>query len=140
MLDLPDGKGKGKPEDRKAEKTPAKIVITPELRKIWFRIRNAWNLNLTAFANSISSLTQMQSEALYDIVKVSLYKGSYAEILREHPELKVLILSDEDRLLMHDIYENLSWKLGRKEPEPADVRLARRMKSRIGRQMPDFSS
>lgn len=116
-----------------------KIVLTPELRRIWLNVRNAWNMNLTAFSNSVSALDQKQAEALYELVRVSLFKGSHAEILRNHPELRPILRSDEDRLCMHDIYEKLSWKLGKKEPEPPELSLARKMKSRIGRGVADLS-
>ena len=123
------------PEERKE----TKITITPEIRRIWLNARKAWNISLDAFSNSLSLLSEKQANALYEIVKVSLYKGSYAEILRGHPELRTLVMSDEDRLFMHDVYENLSWKLGRKEPEPQDLKLFRNMKGRIGRSALGFS-
>lgn len=137
---LPDEKPKAPMKTSKdAPAAPSKIAITPELRRMWFTLRNAWNMSLPAFANTLSSLSVKQANQLYDVVKVALFRSSYAEILHEHPELKPLIFSDDDRLFMHDIYENLSYRLDRREPEPQDLKLARGMKGRIGRGMPDLS-
>jgi hypothetical protein len=115
-------------------KAPGKVVVTNDLRRIWLRIRRMWNLNLTAFANALTVLNEKESNMLYDLVRHSLFKGSYVEILQEHPELRDFLKSDEDRLCMHDIYEKLSWRLGRREPLPKDVEVKEKMKGRVGRE------
>jgi hypothetical protein len=120
------------PEEKKTEK---KKLITPEIRKIWFPIRKAWSISVPAFSNAISSLNDKQAGILYDIVKLALYK-SYWEILRQYPGMKEIMFSDDDRLCMYQIYENLSWRLGKKEPEPKDVKLIEGLKGGIGRQTP----
>ena len=49
-----------------------------------------------------------QANALYDVVKFALFKDSYAQIVREHPEMRPLVQTDDDRLCMCDVYEALS--------------------------------
>jgi hypothetical protein len=126
-------KVKAPPKKEALPEAPKKIEITPELRRIWFRARNAWNMSLDAFSNALTLLTDKQAGQLYDVVRHSLFKDSYVEILREHPELHELVRNDEDRLFMHDVYEKLSWRLGKSEPLPKDVETAMKMKGGIGR-------
>jgi len=108
-----------------------KITITPSLRKSWLRIRNGWATSNDAFSGALSMLTKKDSEELYGMVKVALFKASNSEIVREHPELRVLVKSDDDRFCMHDIYEFLSWKLGKSEPLPKGVRLTQGLRGSI---------
>ena len=121
--------------EKKAEPPakPGKIVINKEMKTLWLRLRSRWYMNFTAFYNALSALSEKQANELYDIVKHSLFKGSYAEIIHEHPEMKELLKNDEDRLCMHDIYERLSWRLRRREPLPESLGLKEKMKSRVGR-------
>jgi hypothetical protein len=119
------------------EKKPEKKLITPEIRRLWFPIRRAWSMNVTAFSNAISSLNQKQAETLYDIVKLPLFK-SLGETLRKYPAIKEIMFTEDDRLCMCQIYETLSWRLGKKEPEPKDVRLIERLKGSIGRELPSI--
>ena len=119
-----------------AKKGPEKVVITNEIRRAWLRLRKAWGWSFEAFSNTLGLLNTKEANMLYDIVKHSLFKGSYVEIIREHPELREIVKTDEDRLCMHDIYEILSWKLGRKEELPPDRKISRAMKGRIGREVP----
>ena len=128
-------------EAKKAEaKKPAKVVITPELRRIWFKVRDSWNRSLEAFSSIVSLLTPKEAEQLYDIVKLSLFKDSYAQMLQEHPGLKEIVKTDDDRLCMHDIYENISWRLGKSEKLPKDIATKLGMKGRIGRGLPGTST
>ncbi|MBI5046750.1 hypothetical protein HZC07_03390 [Candidatus Micrarchaeota archaeon] len=114
------------------------ILISPQIRRVWLKVRNSWNISHAAFSNTLSSISEPEANLLYDIVKLSLYKGSYAEILHEHKELKELLQSDEDRLCMHDIYEVLSWRLNKSEKLPGDLKLSLATKTGIGRGMPNF--
>lgn len=116
----------------------AKIKITPEIRRLWVKIRHAWVVSYYAFNHAIDMLDKRQANLMYDVVKHSLFKNSHAEILREYPELKVLIHTDDDRLCMHDIYERLSYRLNRYEKPPFYKRALRGMKGRIGRNLPDL--
>ena len=127
---------KKKGEGKKSEK----VVVTPELRRIWITARKAWVTSYDSFHYTLSALSTKQADSLYDIVRVSLYRGSFVEILREHPELREMLKSDDDRICMHDIYESLSWRLGRKEEPPQDVKLKMGIKGRIGRMAPDLSA
>jgi hypothetical protein len=120
------------PEEKKP---PKNALITLEIRRMWFPIRRAWSMNTTAFSNSVSQVGDKQAEKLYDIVKLALYR-SYGEILQKYPELKAIIFSEDDRLCMYQIYEILSWRLGKKEPEPNDVRLVEKLRGGIGRASP----
>lgn len=126
-----------------AKKTGAKkqekVAVTQELRRIWWKVRNSWNVSFEAFTNTLSMLTTKQAELLYGVVKHSLFKESYVQMLREHPELRELVKSDDDRLCMHDVYEAISWRLGRQEKLPSDVEVKIRMKGSIGRGAPVFS-
>jgi hypothetical protein len=121
------------------EKKAEKLVITPELRRIWLGVRTAWNLGFQQFSSSLSALDERQAGLLYGLVRLSLFKGSYVEMLREHPELRPLLISDDDRLCMHDAYEVLAWRLNRSEELPREVRISQRMKGRIGREAPDLT-
>jgi hypothetical protein len=128
-------------QEKKQEKKPEKeapAVITPEIRRIWITIRRMWNLGFAPFSKSISALNDKQSGALYDVIRLSLYNDSYVEVLRKHPELKPLLLSDEDRLCMYDIYGVLSWRLNRREEPPKDRRLLLDFKGSIGRNTPSL--
>jgi len=127
-------------EKKKEGKKPEKTVITPELRRIWLRVRSAWNISLEAFSNTLSLLNDKQAAMLYNLVKKGLFKDFYSEILREHPELRDIVKSDDDRLCMIDIYQELSWRLDKSEPLPPDVKVTQGMKGRIGRDVPDLSS
>lgn len=129
-------KPSSKKKEIKKEKKEAprkKIEITNRLRRTWWRLRKAWNLTMKAFSGTMSRLTDAEAEELYEVVRHSLFKDSYVEILRARPELKELVKSDDDRLFMHDVYEVLSWRLKKKEPYPKDVDMIIRMKGRIGR-------
>lgn len=127
----------GAAEKDKSKKTGSeKVVITPEIKRIWIRLRQAWLRTDTAFSNSISMLDDKQANAMYDIVKHSLFTTSYIEIIRKHPELHDLIKSDEDRWCMKEIYDVLSWRLGREEPLPEDLRLQAAMRPGMSRFIP----
>jgi len=102
-------------------------------------IRKAWVTSFQSFTYELSRLSPEQSEAMYDMVKKALYKESFAQIVQQHPELRPFVHSDEDRVCMIEIYEVLSYKLGKSEKPPADRLASRGMKGRIGRGMPDFS-
>lgn len=125
------------PQQMPAEKK-GPIEITPEIRRLWIRMRQAWVVSYDAFNHSVAILDDRQANLMYDVVKHSLFKDFYAEILREHPELKELIRTDEDRLCMHDIYERLSFRLNRYEKLPSDKKVYQGMKGKIGRNMPDL--
>jgi hypothetical protein len=114
-------KSPAKPAAR--ELPAAKLEVTPKLRKIWFSIRHSYDISLEAFSNSLSLLSDEEANMLYELVRLALYMGSPAEILRAHPQMKEFIRTDDDRLCMHDIYEHLSWRLGRSEPMPKDRQL-----------------
>ena len=114
------------------------IEITAEIRRLWIRMRQAWVISYDAFNHSVAILDDRQANLMYDVVKHSLFKDSYAEVLRGHPELKELLRTDDDRLCMHDIYERLSYRLNRYEKLPADKMVYQAMKGRIGRNMPDL--
>jgi len=126
---LPKKKAKAPPK----KEAPKEIVITDDLRRIWIRVRRSWNLSHTAFSNALSLLSNKEAEQLYELVRHSLFKGSYVEIIREHPELRKIVRSDDDRICMHDIYEVLAWRLGKSEPLPKDVAVTTKMKGGIGR-------
>ncbi|NYZ74032.1 hypothetical protein H0O00_02730 [Candidatus Micrarchaeota archaeon] len=120
------------------KKKEEKIVITPELRKTWIRVRSAWGMSFEAFNSTVSMLDKKHAEGLYDLVRHSLFKDNYAEILRGNPELREVLKNEEDRLCMHDIYEILSWKLGKSEPLPKEIRAREAMKGPIGRASPEL--
>ncbi|MBI5046550.1 hypothetical protein HZC07_02350 [Candidatus Micrarchaeota archaeon] len=105
-----------------------KVVLTSETVKQWFLIKAAVQRGPIALSNFLSTLTRTQNEILYSIVKHSLYVKDYVEIIRKHPELKVLVKTDEDRLIMHDIYEIVSWKLNKYEPPPKEELAAARIR------------
>ena len=129
----PAEKQAAKPPAEKPAEKPAKgpVDVTPKLRRIWLRVRKAYNLDLTAFSNTLSFLTDEEANMLYDMVRHALFKGSVAEILREHPELRELVRTDDDRLCMYDIYEYLSWRLGKSEPMPEDRKVITRFRKAV---------
>ncbi len=133
---------KSKNPDTKAalKRAPAKAVITPDVRKNWLRIRAAWNLGEDAFTGTLSMMDDKKANALYDVVKFSLFKDSYADIIREHPEMKPLVQTDDDRLCMHDVYEALSNRLDRREPFPPLVAMKMRLKGGSGKDITDLYS
>jgi hypothetical protein len=115
------------------KKTPNDVWAT------WLRVRAAWGRGRDTFISTMSQLGQKQNEQLYDIVKCAVYKDSYVQVLRAKPELKDFLKSDEDRFCMMDVYEILSYKLGRREPPPKTEKGALAMKGdRIGRDAPMF--
>ena len=120
------------------KKAPDKIKVTNELRKNWLMLKKAWLMNLSAFSNQLSLVPDKQAEQLYDVVRHSVYKDSYVDILREHPELKELVKNDDDRFFMHDMYESLSWRLGKREKPPKERQVYERMKGGIGREAPSY--
>ncbi len=131
----PKAAPKVKEPAKPAEK--AKVTVTPKLMRLWLTIRKTYNLSHAAFSNTLSLLSEEEANMLYDLVKHALYKGSVAEILREHPELKPIVKTDDDRLCMHDIYEHLSWRLGRKEPMPSGRKVIADFRQAVtGRIMP----
>jgi len=124
---------------RTATKTaPGKAVITPDVRKNWMRIRSAWNLGEEAFTGTLSLMDNKKANALYDVVRFSLFKNSYADIVREHPEMKELVKNDDDRLCMHDVYEALSNRLDRREPFPSFIAMKMKLKGATGREITDL--
>ena len=133
---------KGKASDPKAaiKSAPAKAVITPDVRKNWLRIRAAWNLGEEAFTGTLSLMDNKKANALYDVVKFALFKDSYAEVVRAHPEMRPLVQTDDDRLCMCDVYEALSNRLDRREPFPPYVAMKMRLKGGSGRDVTDLYS
>ncbi len=123
-----------------AKPAPAKAVITPDVRKNWLRIRSAWNLGEEAFTGTLSLMDNKQANALYDVVKFALFKDSYAQIVREHPEMRPLVQTDDDRLCMCDVYEALSNRLDRREPFPSYVAMKMKLKGGSGRDITDIYS
>ncbi|MFH1785185.1 MAG: hypothetical protein ABH842_02035 [Candidatus Micrarchaeota archaeon] len=109
------------------------LKISPEVKKLWVRIKSAWNTNEVKFRNTLSYLTNEQANSIYDVVRLSLFKNSYVNVLRDHPELKDLLKNDNDRLCMYNVYSNLSVRLNRREDPPNDVKLAMNLKGNIGR-------
>lgn len=105
------------------------------VRAAWLRARAAWTRDRDTFASVMSLVDRKRSEGLYDVVRHSLYKESYVQMLRERPELREIVKSDDDRLCMHDMYEILSFRLGRKEPPPKTERAAVAIRGRIGRKV-----
>ena len=126
---------KAKEQKPSKEKT---FSLTEPLRRIWIRVRQAYNNSPEAFAYSLSSLNPEEANSLYDLVKHALFKGSIGEIVRDAPGLRQIVRNEDDRMCMIDIYEVLSWRLDRREPLPQDRRLAQAMRSGIGREMPDL--
>lgn len=126
---------KAKPEEKPdvTRETSKDVVVTPDLRRIWLRVRKSWDISHDAFQGALSLLGTKESELLYDFVILALFKGSYVEILREHPRLRELIRSDEDRLCMHDTYEVLSFRLGKSVALPKVIQTKMAMKGPIGR-------
>ena len=132
---------KHKPKKKAPEKEtpkPEKLVVTPETKRIWLKVRHAWNWSYDAFSNTVSYLKQDEAEKLYDVVRLSLFKDSYAQMLQEHPELREIVKSDDDRLCMHDVYQILAWRLGKREKFPEDKRIYMKIKGRIGRDVPVY--
>ncbi len=135
--------------EKKAQKTdsaPAKkkeklapYKLTEHVRRLWIRIRNLWGFSNEAFYNALTDLKDEDANLLYDLVKLALFRNSWAQIVQENPALHTLIGSEEDYFCMIDTYQKLSWKLNRREEYPKDKKLAVGMKGRIGRLMPDFS-
>jgi hypothetical protein len=119
-------------------KKPKKVEITPRLMRNWLKIRKAWDISLSAFGNMLSLLSDEEANEMYEVVRLSLFKNSYAEILHEHPQLRPMLRVDVDRHCMHDIYESLSFRLDRKEKLPPDRRISQGMRSTIGRNVPVF--
>ena len=112
----------------------AKAALTPALRVAWIKLRRAWGANYPSFSYALSQLSPKDAEGLYNIVRLALYTDSYGEAVQKHPELRELLRNEQDRMCMIDIYEVLSWKLGRSEPAPADRRITRGIrKGAIGR-------
>jgi hypothetical protein len=136
VLDMEKGEKASKAPEAKKQK----VNVTPEIRKMWIMIRQAWNTSPEAFTGTMTMLSSRQADSLYDVVKLALFKSSYAEILHEHPELRELVKGDNDRLCMHDVYEVLSSRLGRTEPFPPYIQLQMRLKGGIGRSNPKLSS
>lgn len=126
ILARADAKDTGKKVEA-AKKGEAKAIITPELRRDWLRVRAAWNSSPEAFTGVLSMIGDKSANKLYDVIKLALFKGSHVEILRAHPEMKELVKTDDDRLCMHDTYEALSRRLGRKEPYPSYVAMRQRV-------------
>ena len=108
-----------------------KIVLTKEMKKTLLMLKTAWSRGRDTFSNTVSFLSTKQAEQIYQIVRHSVYKESYVQILREHPELREIIKNDDDRLCMHDIYEILSWRLDKNEPPPKELRIADRVKGSL---------
>lgn len=121
----------GKPAAKPAEKKPGKIVVTSQLRRLWFRVRRTYDISLEAFSNALASLSDEEAEMLYELVRHSLFKGNVAQILREHPEMREFVKTDDDRICMHDIYEHLSWRLGKKEPIPQERAIITRFRKAV---------
>lgn len=111
--------------------------ISPEAKKLWAKVKSAWIFRPSAFSHSLALLSVKESTMLYDIVKLALFKKSFAEVVHEHPELRELVKSENDRVCMYAVYEVVSWKLGRNEKPPGDMRLAVNTKSRVGRTYKD---
>ncbi|MBI5227783.1 hypothetical protein HY988_04310 [Candidatus Micrarchaeota archaeon] len=108
-----------------------KIILSKTLIKNWLNIKKAWIRGLTAFANTLSNLSDKDASEVYEIAKLAPYKNSYVDILRANPELKLIIKNDFDRKMMWDIYDNFSFRLGKKVEEPDTVKLVTSMKSRM---------
>ena len=117
---------------------PQRAVITNEVRRDWLRVRQAWNMGEESFTGTLGLLNDKQANALYDVVRFSLFKDNPAEIFRTNPEMRALILNDDDRLCMHDIYEALSRRLDRREPLPAFVAMKIRTKGGFAREINDL--
>ncbi|MDD5172125.1 MAG: hypothetical protein PHF60_03760 [Candidatus ainarchaeum sp.] len=122
------------------KKNEEKITITNDVRKTWIRVRAAWGRSFEVFTGTMSLLDKKQSEGLYDLVKHSLFKSTFAEIVQDYPQLKEFVKGEDDRLCMYDIYEVLSWKLGKSEPIPKEIQAREAMKGGIGRIVPDLRS
>ncbi len=105
--------------------------ISKTLIRNWIILKRAWSMNLTAFSNTISNLSNKDALELYDIARLAPYKQTYVDILRIRPELKVILKNDLERRMMMDIYDNLSYRLNKKEPEPASVKFIIEMKKRL---------
>jgi hypothetical protein len=107
--------------------------IPNEVRAAWLRVRAAWGRGTDVFTSTMSMLSKKEMEQLYDVVRHSVYKDSYVQILREKPELKEFLKGDEDRMCMHDIYAILAFRMGKSEPPPKTEKAALAMKAGIGR-------
>ena len=129
-----------KPKKKPAKKTSSKkasneskqkIEITTKVRRVWLKVRKAYVRSFAAFASSLSMLSNDEAETLYDIVKNTVYKSGYAEVLHEHPELREILKSEEDFLVMLDIYENLSWRLKKSVPPPNDLKIQSSLRKKL---------
>jgi len=124
-------------ETSSAPKKSDKVNVTPALRRMWIGLRKSYNISYGAFSNALSALSDEQANQVYDFVITALFKDNVAQILSKHPELKGLIRTDDDRICMHDIYENLSWRLGRREELPKEKgMIVRFRKSNYGKIIP----
>ncbi len=86
--------------------------------KFWLRIRKAYSISKDAFLKEILSLNEEEMNILYELSKKTLYKNFISEIIAEYPELKEYLHNETDLLCMYDLYDYLSWKLGKEEPPP----------------------
>ena len=113
---------KKKPEKKaakKAEKPEKKeLEVTPRLRRNWLRVRKAYNMSMEAFGSVLSLLNEEEANEMYDLVINALYKDNVAQIIMANPKMREFVKTDDDRFCMYDIYENLSWRLDRKEKPP----------------------
>ena len=116
---MPKKKTTTKEAAKEAAKPEKGLEITARLRRNWLKVRKAYNLSLEAFGATLSQLNDEEANELYDLIKYALYKDNIAQIIRDEPKLKEFVKTDNDRLCMHDIYENLSWRLGRSEKPPS---------------------
>ncbi|MFH0884185.1 MAG: hypothetical protein V1861_00565 [Candidatus Micrarchaeota archaeon] len=126
-----------KKNEKKSPKPTDKLIITPELRRIWVRVRQSWVTSHAAFSYGLSMLNKKQCELLYDLVRRALFRNSAGDVLKAHPEIREFMRSDDDRMCMLDVYEALSWKLDRREDPPADVKLAKNFKGMMTKRRDD---
>ncbi len=94
------------------------LVITPRLKRNWLMIRKAYNVSLEAFGANISRLSEDEANEMYELIRHALYKDNIAQIIQEEPKMREFLRNEDDRLCMYEIYENLSWKLGKREKAP----------------------
>lgn len=125
------------PAQKKEKRAPYKL--SEHVRRMWIRIRYLWTFSNEAFYNALSDLNDKDANALYDLVKLALFRNSWAQIVQENPSLHGLIANEEDYFCMIDSYQKLSWKLNRREELPKDKKMAVGMKGKIGRLMPDYT-
>jgi hypothetical protein len=129
ILAGPDLKKDEKKSPLKSEIPKAeKFTITPELRRVWVRVRQSWVTSHASFSYGLSMLDKKQAGMLYDLVRRALFRNSAGDVLKAHPEIREFMRSDDDRMCMLDVYEALSWKLDRREEPPSDVRLNQKFK------------